>query len=372
MTGIMNREFAELAQNGLNYLTWASDVEIVLEGKEIKGALSAGTPMAPSTTTPAQNAQALHFLRHHMCGTLKNEYMAERSASALWAALKARFSRLKYTVQPQAEAEWMRLRFADFKTVGEYNSALHRICTSLLLCGTTITDKEKIEKTLSTFHPTAIQSSRNYRQEKFQQYAALIDALQVDEAQDEVIKKNFSSQPFAGGPSQEVNVGAYKVRKPIMKKRGKKGKKGPNPPNPAKNQQAGKGEARPQDCFRCGSKTHFSRQCRAPKHVVDAYKAKKARETHLLQVEAPPAPAVAPVMIPVPNGAPRMAQVEAPEAALQVVPVNAGVPMEVEHVVPPPVPQLDIDAAAAMIANGEKLTEMEISAEVDGFLADSI
>jgi hypothetical protein len=46
MTGIMNREFVELDQNGLNYLTWASDVEIVLEGKEIKGALSAGTPMA--------------------------------------------------------------------------------------------------------------------------------------------------------------------------------------------------------------------------------------------------------------------------------------------------------------------------------------
>jgi hypothetical protein len=46
--------------------------------------------------------------------------------------------------------------------------------------------------------------------------------------------------------------------------------------------------------------------------------------------------------------------------------------MEVEHVVPPPVPQLDIDAASAMIANEEKLTEMEISAEVDGFLADSI
>nr|XP_051190670.1 uncharacterized protein LOC127303997 [Lolium perenne] len=314
--GIMNREFAELAQNRLNYLTWASDVEIVLEGKEIKGALSAETPMAPSTTTPAQNAQVLHFLRHHMCGTLKNEYMAERSDSALWAALKARFSRLKYTVQPQAEAEWMRRRFANFKTVGEYNSALHRICTSLLLCGTTITDKEKIEKTLSTFHPTAIQSSRNYRQEKFQQYAALIDALQVDEAQDEVIKKNFSSQPFAGGPSQEVNAGAYKVCKPIMKKRGKKGKKGPNPPNLAKNQPAGKGEARPQDCFRCGSKTHFSRQCRTPKHVVDAYKAKKARETHLLQVEAPPAPAAGPVMILLPNAAPRMAQVEAPVAAL--------------------------------------------------------
>ncbi|KAK1679793.1 hypothetical protein QYE76_040641 [Lolium multiflorum] len=198
MTGIMNREFAKLAQNRLNYLTWASDIQIVLDGKEIKGALSAGTPTAPSITTLAQNAQELHFLRHHMCGR--------------------------------------------------------------------------------------------------------------------------------------------------------------------------QGGARPQDCFRCGSKTHFSRQCRAPKHVVDAYKDKKARETHLVQVEAPPVPVVAPVMIPVPG----QAQVEAPVAALQAVPMNVEVPMEVEHVLPHLVPQLDIDAASAMIANEENLTEMEISAEVDGFLADSI
>ena len=177
MTGIMNREFEELAQNGLNYLTWASDVEIVLEGRKIRGALVAGTPTAPSTTTAADNANALHFLRHHMSPTLKNEYMAERSASALWAALKARFARLRYTIQPKAEAEWIHLRYADFKTVEEYNSALHRICTSLQLCGATITDSQKIEKTLSTFHPNALQSARNYRQENFTQYATLIDAL---------------------------------------------------------------------------------------------------------------------------------------------------------------------------------------------------
>ena len=81
--------------------------------------------------TAAQNAQALHFLRHHLCITLKNEYMAERNALDLWKALKLCFERLKFTVRPQTEAEWMRLRFRDFKTVGEYNSALHRICTSL-------------------------------------------------------------------------------------------------------------------------------------------------------------------------------------------------------------------------------------------------
>ena len=87
----------------------------------------------------------------------------------------------------------MRLRFADFKTVGDYNSALHLICTQLDLCGTKITESQKIEKTLSTFHPSAPQSARNYRQENFTQYALLIDALQVAEAQDEVLKKNFNS-----------------------------------------------------------------------------------------------------------------------------------------------------------------------------------
>ena len=276
----MSREFEELAQTGLNYLAWASDVEIVLEGRNIKKALVAGTPTVPSTTTAAENAHSLHFLRHHMSTTLKNEYMAERSVSALWTALKERFARLKYTIKPRAETDWMRLRFADFKSVTAYNSALHVISTSLEMCGTTLTDAEKIEKTLSTFHPSNLQNARNYRQENFTQYSALIDALQVAEAQDDVLKKNFSSQPFGGGPSQEAYAGHYKVRQPKFKKRGKKGKKGPNPPHPHKQQQAGKGEARPQDCFRCGSKTHFSRQCRAPKHVVDAFKAKKERETH--------------------------------------------------------------------------------------------
>ena len=163
MAGIVSREFPELTHDGLNYLTWASDMDIVLEGQCIKGALSAGTPTAPSKTIPADNAKALHFLRHHMCETLKNDYMAERSASALWTTLNKRFSRLKYTIQPQAEADWIRLRFADFKTVGEYNSALYRICTILQLCGTTTTDQQKIDKTFSTFHPSTIQSSRNYR-----------------------------------------------------------------------------------------------------------------------------------------------------------------------------------------------------------------
>lgn len=171
MAGIVHKEFAELAQTGLNYLSWSSDCEIFLQGKTLPRAIGKGAQLA--ATDPkfeTENAQALHFLRHHLSPTLKDEYMAERSASGLWTALKQRFERLKYTMKPRAEAEWIRLRFADFKTVGEYNSALHRICTTLRLCGTEITDSQKIEKTLCTFHPDAVQSSRNYRQGNYTRY----------------------------------------------------------------------------------------------------------------------------------------------------------------------------------------------------------
>ena len=134
MAGIVNKEFPKLAQTGLNYLSWSSDCEIFLQGKTLLRAIGKGAQLA--VTDPkfeTENAQALHFLRHHLSPTLKDEYMAERSASGLWTALKQRFERLKYTVKPRAEAEWIRLRFADFKTVGEYNSALHRICTTLVV-----------------------------------------------------------------------------------------------------------------------------------------------------------------------------------------------------------------------------------------------
>ncbi|KAK1646254.1 hypothetical protein QYE76_064059 [Lolium multiflorum] len=198
MTGIMNREFAELAQNGLNYLTWASDVQIVLEGKEIK-------------------------------------------------------------------------------------------------------DKEKIDKNLTTFHPTAIQSSRNYRQEKFEQYAALIDALQVDEAQDEDIKKNFYSQPFAGGPSQEVNAGAYKVRKPIMKKRSKKGKKGPNPPTQPSTIRSGRGRQGPRIVSVADPRVTSPDSVGPLNTLWTRTRTRRRARCTLYRWRQTTAP---PVMIPVPNAAP--------------------------------------------------------------------
>ena len=39
MAGITNRDFEELAQHGQNYLTWASDVEIVLGARKLRATI---------------------------------------------------------------------------------------------------------------------------------------------------------------------------------------------------------------------------------------------------------------------------------------------------------------------------------------------
>jgi P2-related tail formation protein len=97
----------------------------------------------------------------------------------------------------------------------EYKAALRRICTKLSLCGKVIADEEKIEKTLSTFHLSVIQSARNYRQDAYKQYSDLIDMMQVNEAQDDALKTNFNVYPNGKDISTKVNIASYKIRKPI-------------------------------------------------------------------------------------------------------------------------------------------------------------
>ncbi|KQK21425.1 hypothetical protein BRADI_1g60675v3 [Brachypodium distachyon] len=343
MSAITKREFDELAQHGGNYLAWATDVEIWLEGKQLLSLIDLGGKGAPAATS-AENAQALQFLRHQLCTTLNIEYMADRRALALWTALKRRFERLKYSTQPQAEAEWARLRFADFRSVGEYNSALHRICTRLQLCGVTVTDSQKIEKTLSTFHPDAA----NYKE-----YSELIDILQVAEAHDEVLKKNFVVQPLGASARPEVQASAFKIRKPLKKKRGKKA---------GKDKKEAKVPKGPQVCFRCGGKSHYSRECRAPQHVADAYKARKAHEANLTIYRGggSVAPQVAPPqMIPTPPSL----------AMLQASTTDTTTSMDVEPSGNPP-SGLDLGDAAALFTMDD-VTANGIALGVNGLMEES-
>jgi len=119
-----------------------------------KGYLTTIDEPNPQVPVPDEAKYAtLHFLRHHLHPDLKNEYMMEENPRAVWVALKERYDQQKAIILPEARCKWSLVHIMDFKSVAEYNSVVHKICSKLRFCDQQIDDAEKIEKTLSTFLP---------------------------------------------------------------------------------------------------------------------------------------------------------------------------------------------------------------------------
>ena len=71
----------------------------------------------------------------------------------LWKSLKERYEQQKELIWPEANHEWNHLLLQDFKSVADYNHAVHKICSKLKFCEKEPIDADKIEKTLSTILP---------------------------------------------------------------------------------------------------------------------------------------------------------------------------------------------------------------------------
>ena len=98
--------------------------------------------------------EALYIIRNHIHPDLKSEYRMEENPCALWNNLKQRYEQSKAIVLLEASREWNHLCIQDFKTIDEYNHAVHRVSQKLRFCGKEPTEAEKIEKTLSTMLPS--------------------------------------------------------------------------------------------------------------------------------------------------------------------------------------------------------------------------
>ncbi|KAL6614983.1 hypothetical protein ACP70R_037253 [Stipagrostis hirtigluma subsp. patula] len=218
--------------SGSNYLAWSLDAEILLASKDLFRTIKPKDDKDKST--PAEQAMALHILRHHLSATLKNEYMTERNPKVLWDSLHERFEKIETVLLPRVKREWANLRFQDFKTVEDYNTALYGITTRMKLCGLKLEDKDLIEKTLSTFHPKLTYINSN-------------------------------------GMAPKANN--------FKKKEWKSKKKTPQGP---------KYGEQDQECYRCGMRGHWSRICKTPKHIVEMYqelqgKLKRMHEANYLE-----------------------------------------------------------------------------------------
>ncbi|XP_019167850.1 PREDICTED: uncharacterized protein LOC109163556 [Ipomoea nil] len=200
MDAIAKREFTELALDGSNYLTWALDVEIYLTSTELQH-----TTIENSPSDDAEKANALIFLRHHLNHDLKNEYLTKKDPHALWKSLKDRFDQQTSLLLPQAQYDWLNLRFQDFKSVTKYNSALYKVVSQLKLCMQEISDIELIEKTLSTFHANNLVLQQQYRTKNYSKHSELISALLVADKHNQLLMRNHNARAVGAAPVPEVH-----------------------------------------------------------------------------------------------------------------------------------------------------------------------
>ncbi|XP_031090881.1 uncharacterized protein LOC115995874 [Ipomoea triloba] len=246
MAVIAKREFTELALDGSNYLTWALDVEIYLTSTELQHTIIENFP-----SDDAQKAKALIFLRHHLNHDLKNEYLTEKDPNALWKSLK---------------------------------DPLHKVVSQLKLCKQDVSDTDLIEKTLSTFHANNLVLQQQYRAKNYSKHSELISALLVAEKHNQLLMRNHNARPAGTAPIPEIHNVAQSDNNRRGRGRGRgrgrcRGPKrgGSSGANKTDSQTLNK-QPENQDrrgkqniCYRCGCKGHWSRTCRTPKHLVDAY-----------------------------------------------------------------------------------------------------
>ncbi|XP_057251680.1 uncharacterized protein LOC130591784 [Beta vulgaris subsp. vulgaris] len=129
MARLANRDFEILEASGQRCLEWRVDAKAYLKSLSLDHTIIEG-----GAPTPLEQAKALVYLKHHIHEELKSEYILVEDPKELWDNLKDRFEHLQRIIAPRAQHEWSVLRFQDFASVREYNSAVLCITSQLKLC----------------------------------------------------------------------------------------------------------------------------------------------------------------------------------------------------------------------------------------------
>ncbi|PIM98030.1 hypothetical protein CDL12_29491 [Handroanthus impetiginosus] len=219
MANVAKFEFVPFDISEKNYLSWVVDAKMHLDAMGLKN-----TIVEKNEATIQNRAKTMIFLRHHLDESLKIEYLTARY-------------------------DWLHLRLQDFKSISEYNSVMFKITSQLMLCGEKISDKDMLEKTLSTFHASNLHLQQQYREKGFKKYSELISCLLVAEQNNELLMKNYESRPTGSSPFPEANATNFS------------------------NSNRSHGRGRGRYNYRNYGNGHWSRICRTPKHLVELYQA---------------------------------------------------------------------------------------------------
>jgi gag-polypeptide of LTR copia-type len=213
----MAHEFDQLALDGHNYPTWALDVKISLASRGLTLALSPPGER-PAAFLEMHKYNALYIIRHHLHPDLKAEYVMEEEPHTLWVALQGRYEQQKAIILPEANHEWTHIRLQDFKSIEDYNHAVHKVCAKLRFCEKEPSDGDKIEKTLQTMLPSDRILQHQYRARNYEHYSDLIHDLLQAEKHDELTIKNHHQRRVGAAPLPEVHHNDKNQNKPAFSK----------------------------------------------------------------------------------------------------------------------------------------------------------
>ncbi|XP_026384268.1 uncharacterized protein LOC113279831 [Papaver somniferum] len=140
----------------------------------------------------------------------------------LWDALASRFGNIEDSLLPQLNEQWNDIRFLNYVKVGGFQKDILKLQALLNFCGIKLTDKDMIQKTLSTFPLSSVILANQYRIEVINKriisFSKLINLLQVAERHNEVLANNNARAP-GKKKIPEANYGKYNKGKHPKEKR---------------------------------------------------------------------------------------------------------------------------------------------------------
>ncbi|XP_026384180.1 uncharacterized protein LOC113279724 [Papaver somniferum] len=117
----------------------------------------------------------------------------------LWDALASHFGSIEDCLLTQLNEQWNDIRFLDYVKVDDFQIYMLKIQAQLNFYGINLTDKDLIQKTLSTFPLSSVILANQYRIEvdnkRITTFSKLINLLRVAEKHNEVLGNNNARAP---------------------------------------------------------------------------------------------------------------------------------------------------------------------------------